>query len=100
MNLLIGGEQFAEITHLCAAACCTPHLSPSAVQKHGSSCAPSAAPAGAGNAGAPAIPDLCRHHVALREEVASRQLAILRASIWSFFFLAAAIDRSITGWPP
>jgi hypothetical protein len=45
-----------------------------------------------------AIPYRSRHHVALREEVAFRAAASLLASIWSFFFLAAATAQHQWMW--
>jgi hypothetical protein len=46
---------------------------------------------------APSIPYLCGHHVALREKVASQAVGDLAGIDLAFFFLAAAIARSIDG---
>ena len=76
----------------------TPRPSPSAVRRHGSSSAPSAAPADAGTSACAFDPVSLRGimwHSGRKSHL--RQSASLLASIWSFFFLAAAIARSING---
>jgi hypothetical protein len=47
---------------------------------------------------APSPANRRRGHVALRQKIAAQTVAILLASMRSFFFFAAAMARNISGW--
>jgi len=95
MNLSVRREQFTKITHLVQSLLVVLHTClHQQSQRHGSSSAPSAAGT-AGCGGDPGTPRAsCGTPAGNRNPTRS---AILLASIWSFFFLAAAIARSING---